>query len=93
MAPALRAIAGGRIRGSSTSDRRVRSTLFRDSRTKALYLVVAHHGSGTLKVRIKIDPKLKVSRARRGSHGAFYLSGGKFVDKFGSYGARLYRLA
>ncbi|MEX2539874.1 MAG: hypothetical protein WD646_14600 [Actinomycetota bacterium] len=93
IAPALRAIAGGPVRGSSTSERRVRSTVFRDSRTKALYLVVVHNGGGTRKAQIKIDPKLGVSRARRASHGAFYMSGGKFVDKFGPYGARLYRLA
>lgn len=92
ISPALRAIARGTIGGTSTTEKRVTSAMFRDPKTNALYLVAVHHGGGSRKVDIKIDPKFGMTRARSG-RSTWYLNSGRFfTDTLPAYGAKLYSL-
>jgi hypothetical protein len=91
--PARRALAAGPISGTRVlKGTALRSTLFRDARSGARYLVVVHNEAGTTRAEIKIDPKLKVDRASA-KDGSVDISNGKLVAGFGSYAARLYRLS
>ncbi len=91
ISPALRSMANGPVRGVSVSGGALRSTLFRDTRTNTQYLVVVHHGLGTVNAQVDLDPALRVVRAATSSRVLDVL-GGRFADTFGPYAARLYRL-
>ena len=92
MAPALRAIGAGPISGVKVSGSAMRTTLFRDPSSRALYLVAVHHGLGNAKATITFSSSLNVDKATQSS-GTTTVSSNKLVSTFGPYAARLYRLS
>jgi hypothetical protein len=89
------ALAAGAKSGLTLTDHReVRTTVFRDPTTNAVYLIVTHNGDGTVRPRITFTGGLARARAVAilGSGRARAVTNRRFTTALGSYGVRVFRV-